>query len=100
MGTPPAGAGRSRTHPAYEWDRPTRTPTARITPYGARLAAAPAAHPADALRVQERRRGAEAVNCCLALAEATFCGLGCPSPDLGRRSNPAVVFRAVNDWPT
>src|SRR5213596_2234160 len=32
MGTPPVGAGRSRAHPAYEWDRPTRTPTARIVP--------------------------------------------------------------------
>src|SRR6266536_882532 len=30
MGTPPGGAGRSRAHPAYEWDRPTRTPMARI----------------------------------------------------------------------
>src|SRR5687767_5518929 len=30
MGAPPVGAGRSRAHPAYEWGRPARTPTARI----------------------------------------------------------------------
>ncbi|SRR6266511_3129326 len=27
---PHVGAGRSRAHPTYEWDRPTRTPTPRI----------------------------------------------------------------------
>src|SRR5215207_4878218 len=27
---PQVGAGRSRAHPTYEWNRPTRTPTPRI----------------------------------------------------------------------
>src|SRR6266566_3286827 len=80
MGTPPVGAGRSRAHPAYEWDRPTRTPTARIVlndPVPRRRQRRPE-HPVGGLHVQERGRGVEVVNCCFAPVEALFCGVGGP----------------------
>lgn len=32
MIAPRVGAGRSRAHPLYEWDRPTRTPHAKNSP--------------------------------------------------------------------
>src|SRR6266566_7159634 len=84
MGTPPVGAGRSRAHPAYEWDRPTRTPTARIAlndPVPRRRQRRPE-HPVGGLHVQERGRGVEVVNCCFAPVEALFCGVGGIPPGL------------------
>ena len=78
MGTPPVGAGRSRAHPAYEWDRPTRTPTARIVlsdPVPPEAAA-----PAGASRRRPSRSGARArrgsSELLLCAAEALFCGVG------------------------